>query len=179
MLWLPCSMIAVPFIPALAWFWNRLWRHSTVYVSGGMSLSSMRAPSRRGGYCSLHPKSANWKKNWAQCGRCDISWKECKHVLWEFLSTRFIMWISFRLIICLPPQVNCSLPLDWVHHKDAVVSLLNCLNCYLGNSAHLSLLGTILLTATVNKSTYKICTQFPLITILSVLMSRKLILVTF
>lgn len=59
----------------------------------------------------------------------------------------------YRVMIYLPHQVNCSLPLDWVHHMGAAVSLLNCQNCYLENSAHLSLLGTILLTATVNKPT--------------------------
>jgi len=56
----------------------------------------------------------------------------------------------------LPPQVNCSLLQDWVHHKDAVVSLLNYLNCYLGNLAYLSSLGTTLLTATVNNTKRKV-----------------------
>jgi hypothetical protein len=99
MLWLP-SMTAAPFALALAWFWKRLWRHSTVYMSGGMSLSSMRAPSRRGGYCSLQPKSASWKKNWAQSGRCDISWNKYQHVLWEPLPSSFLKWITSTKLLC-------------------------------------------------------------------------------
>jgi hypothetical protein len=60
----------------------------------------------------------------------------------------------------LPPQVNCSLPQHLAHHKDAAVSLLNYLNCYLGNLAYLSSLGTALLTAAVSVIKWKLKDQY-------------------